>query len=184
MSSNWKYKNLDYESIKINLRSWRSPCTSLLTCAIYLGKFTNVNDDWYLKFKAFDSNGKSFVLDQENVVRELISNFTDLQNAEENGNLPIHFAAIHSVSWKFSHKKYFQTIFQISNCVLKISFEDKESLVKMLFDQRSDMIDVKNDNGRTCLSLVVGANGEILRWIIMQIFLFSKVLFSFWSMWK
>lgn len=32
----------------------------------------------------------------------------------------------------------------------------------MLFDQRSDMIDVKNENGRTSLSFAVGANGRFL----------------------
>lgn len=60
---------------------------------------------------------------------------------------------------KFLHIHTFCTIW-----VLKILFEDKENIVKMLFDQRSDMIDVKNDNGRTSLSLVVEAKGKFYAW--------------------
>lgn len=48
--------------------------------------------------KARNLNRNLFVSDQENVVRELIGNYTDIQNEEENGNLPIHFAAKHSAS--------------------------------------------------------------------------------------
>lgn len=61
---------------------------------------------------------------------------------------------------KFSQhkKKHSQKLF-ISNWILNILFEDKESVVKMLLDQRSAMIDAKNCKGRTSLSLVAETNG-------------------------
>lgn len=43
-------------------------------------------------------NGKLFISDQEQVVKELVSNFSDIANEKENGNLPIHFAAKYSAS--------------------------------------------------------------------------------------
>lgn len=41
-------------------------------------------------------------------------------------------------------------------------FAEKENMVKVLLDNKADMIDIKNDNGETPLILVAKVNGKFL----------------------
>lgn len=113
----------------------RTPCFSLLTCVIYLGKF-GMPGKIVVYVHFILTKKKPFISDQEQVAKQLISNDTRIIYMTINGDFPIHFATKQSALEKSQNSA--------SNWVLKLFFiVDRENMVKILVDQKASMLEMK-----------------------------------------
>lgn len=95
--------------------------------------------------------------DQEEVVREMIRNNSEILNTKIDGDLPIHIAARNSGVWHSFFQDFF---FSIRRIIENFALADKENMVKIIIDLKPDQIDVKNDNEETPLFLTISSNGK------------------------